>query len=192
MMAMKVVMWILSVCLVLCLTGCGATEDPADVVVGNHAPTFTLESRDGTTVKSNSLKGDIVILNFWATYCQPCRSEIPELNQVAASAEAKVLGISLDDGGAEVIKAFEKQANLKLNYTVLLGDQEIFQRFNGVGIPYTLVLDRSQRIAAIYRGPVNRESLERDLAKIHQEETWRTSTEPARFAATSSGSATHH
>lgn len=157
----------LSLCLLAaCLTGCGEAEDPANVVVGSHAPSFTLEARDGTTVKSSSLKGDIVVLNFWATYCQPCRTEIPELNQVAESAKAKVVGISLDQGGPEVIKAFERDANLKLNYTVLIGDEEVFQRFNGVGIPYTLVLDRSQRIVKIYRGPVDRESLERDLAAI--------------------------
>lgn len=154
--------------LAACLAGCGETHDPATVVVGNRAPDFALVARDGTTVKSNSLKGEIVVLNFWATYCQPCRTEIPELNQVAASSKAKVVGISLDQGGAEVVRAFEKDANLALNYTVLFGDEEVFQRFNGVGIPYTLVLDRSQRIAKIYRGPVDRETLERDLATIDE------------------------
>ena len=151
--------------LVICLTGCAGVSDQP-VAVGNYAPVFTLEARDGTTVESGSLKGEIVILNFWATYCQPCRHEIPELNQVAESARAKVVGISLDQGGPEVIKAFERDTNLKLNYTVLLGDEEIFQRFDGVGIPYTLVLDRSQRIVKIYRGMVNRELLEKDLLTI--------------------------
>lgn len=160
----------LSLCfVVLCLSGCGEAEDPAGVVVGNRAPAFTLEARDGTTIQSSSLKGEIVVINFWATYCQPCRSEIPELNQVAASAKAKVVGIALDQGGPEVIKAFERDANLKLNYTVLFGDEEVFQRFNGVGIPYTLVLDRSQRIVKIYRGPTDRKSLEQDLANIESE-----------------------
>lgn len=166
---MKSVVLRLSLCfVVLCLAGCGDAGDPADVVVGNPAPAFTLEARDGTTIKSSSFKGDIVVLNFWATYCQPCRSEIPELNQVAASAKAKVVGIALDQGGPEVIKAFEKDANLKLDYTVVFGDEEIFRRFNGVGIPYTLVLDRSQRIVKIYRGPTDRKSLEQDLAEINQ------------------------
>lgn len=152
--------------LVLNLTGCGDGSDSPAVMIGNYAPAFTLESREGTTVKSSSLKGEIVIINFWATYCQPCRNEIPELNQIAESARAKVVGISLDQGGAEVIKAFERDAQLKLNYTVLLGDEEIFQRFEGVGIPYTILLDRSQRIVKIYRGMVNRELLEKDLVSI--------------------------
>lgn len=152
--------------LVICLTGCGGVSDQPQVAVGNYAPAFTLEARDGSTVASSSLKGEIVIINFWATYCQPCRSEIPELNRLAESARAKVVGIALDPGGPEVIRAFERDANLKLNYTVLLGDEEIFQRFDGVGIPYTLVLDRSQRIVKIYRGMVNLELLEKDLLAI--------------------------
>jgi hypothetical protein len=54
----------------------------------------------------------------------------------------------------------------KINYTVAVGTQDLFQQFNGVGIPYTLVLDPSQRIVKIYRGPTNRESLEADLKTI--------------------------
>jgi hypothetical protein len=66
------------------------------------------------------------------------------------------------------VRQYESEGNLKLNYTVLLGDEEVFQRFNGVGIPYTLVLDRAQRIVKIYRGPVNRGELEKDLASINR------------------------
>jgi peroxiredoxin len=149
----------------LMLLGCGDAGDPAEVVVGNRAPDFALKSIDGATVKSSSLKGEVVVLNFWATYCQPCRSEIPELNRFAAASGAKVVGISLDTDGSAV-RQYERETNLKLNYTVLLGDEEVFQRFNGVGIPYTLVLDPSQKIVSIYRGPVDEKTLERDLLKI--------------------------
>jgi thiol-disulfide isomerase/thioredoxin len=159
----------LYVCLCgLLLLGCSDAGDPAEVVVGNRAPEFALKSLDGTTVKSSSLKGEVVVLNFWATYCQPCRGEIPELNQFAASSGAKVVGITLDPDGTPTVRQYERETNLKLNYTVLLGDEEVFQRFNGVGIPYTLVLDPAQRIISIYRGPVTKETLERDLLKIKQ------------------------
>ena len=157
----------------VCLAGtvllaCGGAGQPEKVEVGQRAPDFSLKTLDGTTVKSSSLKGDIVVLNFWATYCQPCRSEIPELNQFAAASGAKVVGISLDPEGAPTVRQYESRENLKLNYTVLLGDEEVFQRFDGVGIPYTIVLDRSQRVVSIYRGPVNRETLEQDLRKINR------------------------
>src|SRR5216110_3791564 len=84
----------------LLFSGCGTSEsDPANVIVGSQAPSFSLTSLDGTTVKSSALKGSVVVLNFWATWCQPCMSEIPELKQVATSAKAKVIGIALDQDG---------------------------------------------------------------------------------------------
>ncbi len=153
--------------LVLSFSGCGTSEpDPASVVVGSQAPSFSLNSLDGTTVKSSALKGSVVVLNFWATWCQPCMSEIPELKQVAAGSKMKVIGIALDPDGVKTIKPFVATNNI--NYTVLVGDEEVFQRFNGVGIPYTLVLDPSQRIVKIYRGPTTKEALEQDLKTIGQ------------------------
>lgn len=151
----------------LFLASCGTSDpDPANVVVGSLAPSFSLTSLDGTTVKSGVLKGSVVVLNFWATWCQPCMVEIPELKELAASSNVKVVGIALDQDGANTIKPFV--ANHQINYTVLVGNEEVFQRFNGLGIPYTLVLDRSQRIVKIYRGPTTREALEQDLAALNQ------------------------
>ncbi len=154
--------------LVLFLSGCGTSDrDPASVVVGSQAPSFSLTSLDGTTVKSSTLKGSIVVLNFWATWCQPCMGEIPELKQVAASSKAKVIGIALDSDGVKTIKPFVASNNI--NYTVLVGDEEVFQRFNGLGIPYTLVLDSAQRIVKIYRGPTTKAAIEQDLKSIGQD-----------------------
>ena len=154
------------------LSGCGSASDgdSGTVAVGSRAPNFSLKSLDGTTVTSRSLEGNIVVLNFWATWCAPCMKEIPDLKQVAANSGAKVVGIALDEDGLKAVKAFVErfEINKTENYTVLLGDQELFQRFNGLGIPYTLVLDRSQRVVKIYRGPATRESLEQDLRTINQ------------------------
>ena len=75
-----------------------------------------------------------------------------------------MVGIALDENGLETVKPFVDAH--KINYTVAVGTQDLFQQFNGVGIPYTLVLDPSQRIVKIYRGPTNRESLEADLKTI--------------------------
>ena len=153
--------------LVLSLSGCGTSEpDPASVIVGSQAPSFSLTSLDGTTVKSSTLKGNVVVLNFWATWCQPCMSEIPELKKLAASSKVKVIGIALDQDGVKTIRPFVASNNI--NYTVLVGDEEVFQRFNGVGIPYTLLLDSSQRIVKIYRGPTTEAALEQDLKAIGQ------------------------
>jgi thiol-disulfide isomerase/thioredoxin len=150
------------------LSGCQSAQavKPEDVVVGNTIPDFSLKSLDGKTVSKDSLKGEVVVLNFWASWCSPCMGEIPQLKQVAANSKARIVGIALDENGAETVKPFVESH--QINYTVLLGDQDIFQQFNGVGIPYTLVLDRSQRIVKVYRGPVDREALEADLKTLEQ------------------------
>jgi thiol-disulfide isomerase/thioredoxin len=154
------------------MSGCGGTSgaDSGIVAIGSRAPDFSLKSLDGSTVTNRSLEGNIVVVNFWATWCAPCIKEIPDLKQVAASSGAKVVGIALDEDGLRAVKSFVErfEINKTENYTVLLGNQELFQRFKGLGIPYTLVLDRSQRIVNIYRGPATKESLEKDLKTINQ------------------------
>lgn len=148
--------------------GCGSAHatNPEDVVVGNTIPDFSVTSLEGKKINKDSLKGEVVVLNFWASWCTPCMSEIPELKELAANSKAKVVGIALDENGLETVKPFVEAH--KINYTVAVGDQELFQQFNGVGIPYTLVLDPSQRIIKIYRGPTDRQSLEADLRMIEQ------------------------
>jgi thiol-disulfide isomerase/thioredoxin len=151
---------------VVVLEGCGSAQavKPEDVIVGNTIPEFSVPSLDGKTINKDSLKGQAVVLNFWASWCTPCMAEIPELKELAASSNAKVVGIALDENGLATVKPFVDAH--QINYTVALGSQELFQEFNGVGIPYTLVLDPSQNIVKIYRGPTSRESLEADLRTI--------------------------
>ena len=152
----------------LVLQACGSAQavNPEDVVVGNSIPDFSVTSLEGKTINKDSLKGEIVVLNFWASWCTPCMAEIPELMELAANSKVKVVGIALDETGFETVKPFAEAH--KINYTVAVGTQDLFQQFNGVGIPYTIVLDPSQRIVKIYRGPTNRESLEADLRTIKE------------------------
>jgi hypothetical protein len=75
-----------------------------------------------------------------------------------------VIGIALDDEGWKVVKPFLERH--RLTYRVALGDESLFQRFDGSSIPYTLVLDRSQRVVKVYRKPVTSEMLETDIRSI--------------------------
>jgi thiol-disulfide isomerase/thioredoxin len=155
---------------VVVLEGCSTAQavKPEDVIVGNTIPDFSVTSLEGKTINKDSLKGEVVVLNFWASWCTPCMSEIPELKELAAQSKVKVVGIALDENGAESVKPFVEAH--QINYTVAVGSQELFQEFNGVGIPYTLVLDPSQHIVKIYRGPTNRASLEADLGMIKKDQ----------------------
>ncbi len=142
-----------------------ACADPeGGVRVGAQAPSFRLEALDGGRVDSRTLAGQAVVLNFWATWCQPCRKEIPVLQELAAEGRVRVVAIALDEEGARRVRPFVEKNGIE--YTVLLGNREVFQRFDGLAIPYTLVLDGEGRVVSIYRGPARREDLARDLARV--------------------------
>ena len=92
----------------LVFQACGSAQavNPEDVVVGNSIPDFSVTSLEGKTINKDSLKGEVVVLNFWASWCTPCMAEIPELMELAANSKAKVVGIALDETGFETVKPF--------------------------------------------------------------------------------------
>ena len=110
-------------------------------------------------------QGKYVLVNFWATWCAPCRREMPVLKELDAMG-VKVVGIALDEEGERAVAPFVERQGL--GYTILLGDQAVFQRFGGLNIPYTLVLDGERRIVNYYRGPVTREALLGDLQAVRR------------------------
>lgn len=164
--------------LALCgsLWSCGG--EPAGLVgIGSRAPAFDLPALEGGSLSSETLEGRPVILNFWATWCQPCRREFPILNALHRDSRVEVVTISLDEEGPQKVASFVERQGLE--YKVLLGDQETFERFGGFTIPYTLVLDPEQVIVGVYRGPASEESLQSDLRRIYADETQEAAEEAA-------------
>jgi len=130
--------------LVLLAPGLRAADDfkPAP------APAWTLNDVDGKAVSFEQYKGKVVVLDFWATWCGPCRSEIPgyvALQQKHGPAGLAIVGVSLDQGGPAVVKKFI--AEQKINYQVVMGDEQITAAFGGVeAIPTTFIIDRKGTI----------------------------------------------
>ncbi len=117
----------------------------ADEVTPSPAPAWKLKDVEGKTVSSDDFRGKVVVLDFWATWCPPCRAEIPgyvELQQKYGAEGLAVVGVSLDQGGPDVVKQFI--ASRKINYQIVLGDGQIADAFGGVeAIPTTFIIDRA-------------------------------------------------
>jgi cytochrome c-type biogenesis protein len=133
------------------------------------APEVELKTIDGQGFHLSNLRGQVVLLNFWATWCIPCRSEIPELNKMHHDLQSRglaVVGVSTHDG-ADGVREFWK--DIKQDYTVLLGDQDVASKF-GVGpLPTTFILDREGRLRATIIGERSREGFEAAVKPLLEE-----------------------
>jgi peroxiredoxin len=116
------------------------------------APDFALKGLDGKTVKLSDFKGKVVILDFWATWCPPCKAEIPGFIDLYKTYKDKglvVIGAALDE--EKKVRDFVKKYGV--NYPVVLGDQETAQAYGGIrGIPTTFIIDRTGHIAGQHVG----------------------------------------
>lgn len=117
------------------------------------APEFSLTDTAGHTLRLSDYRGKVVILDFWATWCEPCKQEIPHFiemqNQYGAQG-LQVLGISMDDSEPPV-REFEQK--FKINYPVAVGTAKMADQYGGIlGLPITFVIDASGRIVARHIG----------------------------------------
>ncbi len=148
----------------LMVTSC---QERVPIEIGAQAPEFRLQTLQGAWVESSAYDGQVVVVNFWQTYCGPCLHEISLLNRLQNErSEIAVIGINLDAKGARTLQPFVDRN--RIDYAVLLGNEDVFKRFDGFGIPYTLVLDRANRIAQIYRGPISEDRVRADLGRLLQ------------------------
>jgi thiol-disulfide isomerase/thioredoxin len=120
----------------------------ADPVTPTPAPGWELKDVDGKPVNFSQFKGKVVVLDFWATWCGPCRSEIPGYGKLQEKYKDKglvIIGVSLDQEGPAVVKKFI--GDFHMNYQVVMGDDAVVEAFGGVdGIPTTFIIDRTGKI----------------------------------------------
>jgi thiol-disulfide isomerase/thioredoxin len=137
------------------------------LLASKPAPTWELKDLDGKLVKSSDFLGKVVILDFWATWCAPCKAEIPgfiALQKQYGDQGLVVIGVSLDSQGPEVVKRF--MADFEMNYRVVLGDVALMQAFGGTAIPTTVVIDRDGKIVARHVGFTPRETFQQDIKPL--------------------------
>jgi len=130
-------------------------------------PQFTLSSLDGKTVSMKNLSNKVVVIDFWATWCGPCREEIPHLNKLYSDYRGQgleIIGISMDDG-PEAVKEFAR--GMRMEYPVVMGNDELAEQFGGIpGIPTTFIVDRKGNIVKKFVGLPPAEALNRVVREL--------------------------
>jgi cytochrome c biogenesis protein CcmG/thiol:disulfide interchange protein DsbE len=140
---------------------------------GTPAPDFTLKTLDGKDVTLSSLKGKAVMVNFWATWCEPCKIEMPwmvELQDKYRKDGFEIVGVAMDDSDNKEIAAFAKKMNV--NYTILKGSEKVADLYGGLdGLPTNFFLDRNGKVIDSFKGLRSESVIVADIQKALASET---------------------
>jgi cytochrome c biogenesis protein CcmG/thiol:disulfide interchange protein DsbE len=122
--------------------------------VGQPMPAFSLKDANGQMVRPADYQGKVVLLDFWATWCGPCKVEIPwfiDMERQFKDQGFAVLGVSMDEDGWSAVKPYVQK--MQMNYRVLLGNDEVSTAYGGLdSLPTTLLIDRQGKIASVHVG----------------------------------------
>ena len=150
---------------------CPEDEEASDStakVESVQAPSWQLSDLDGNQVAFSDLKGKVVLIDFWATWCPPCSKMIPNLVKLDTEYSdqgLEVVGISLDEEGASAVKPFNERNGVK--YRSLLASEQVVNAFGGItGIPTTYLIDRKGNIVGNHTGYVPLEQLIKEIKPL--------------------------
>jgi peroxiredoxin len=132
------------------------------------APDFTLKDADGKIVRLSDYRGKVVLLDFWATWCGPCKIEIPwfkEFQRKYKDQGFEVIGVSMDEDGWQAVKPFA--SDMAINYRLVIGDDSTAQAYGGVdALPTTFVIDRKGKIAAVHVGVASKGDIQNGIEEL--------------------------
>jgi cytochrome c biogenesis protein CcmG/thiol:disulfide interchange protein DsbE len=135
------------------------------------APGFDLNDTEGKSVKLSALKGRVVIVNFWATWCHGCQTEIPAFIEFEKKYDGRgltIVGISLDDDGWKSVRPGIKEKGV--NYPIVVGNSDLSQKYGLVGMPLSVLVDRQGRIANSHAGVVDTTAFEQQIQALLRED----------------------
>ena len=154
------------------LTACSSPRMTLDLARpaadGKTAPDFSMTDAAGDLVKLSDYRGKVVLLNFWTTWCGPCKVETPwfvEFERTYKDRGFAALGVSMDEDGWKTVKPFLTQE--AVNYTVVIGSDNLAKLYGGVdSLPTTYLLNRAGKIAFIHYGLARKSEYEAELLKL--------------------------
>ncbi len=144
-----------------------AAEDSNSAAAIMPAPGWQLPDLAGKPVHSTDFQGKVVVLDFWATWCPPCREEIPgfiELQNKYKVQGLAVVGVSVDQAGVDIVKTFVKK--MGINYPVILADAKIPSLYGIDVLPTTIIIDRTGRIVKQYFGMTPQSEIESEIKPL--------------------------
>jgi thiol-disulfide isomerase/thioredoxin len=171
---------IAAIAVALTLAGCGSGTQPQAAKesggMANAAPEISVQipTLDGASASIDQYKGKVVLVNFWATWCAPCRTEIPwliEFNQKYGPKGLVILGVAMDDEGAKVVQPWVQSQRFDVNghsqtmdYQILAGNTKIADKFGGIlGMPTSMLYSRDGKRIKTIVGLIDHDDLSKTL-----------------------------
>jgi len=146
---------------------CLSSGTAAAMKVGDVAPEFTRADIAGKQVRLSGYRGKLVLLNFWATWCPPCREELPLFSRWQKDLQARglqVIGVSMDDQVDEVKKFL---GQYPVSFPIVMGDAKFAEQLGGVlGLPLTYLIDAKGRVVARYQGEADLKKMEAKVKEL--------------------------